>query len=62
MPYGLFFLVPSVAIQITKGIIPINVIAINCHQPDLLTSCNLLAPAAITGINVAIAAIQYVPP
>ena len=43
--------------NIINGINPTIVITINCHQPDLLASCNLLAPAAIAGINVAMAVI-----
>jgi len=38
------------------------VIAINCHQPDLPTSCRRLAPTAIEGKKQAATAIQYITP
>ena len=49
---NLFFLFdPSATDQIINGINPITVIATNIHQPDLLTSCNLLAKTAVAGKN-----------
>ena len=42
------------ASQMINGIIPITDKEINCHHPDLLTSCNLLHPAAIEGKKVSI--------
>ena len=49
---NLFFLFdPFATDQIINGINPIIVIDINIHQPDLLTSCNLLARTAVAGKN-----------
>ena len=43
LPYLFFDFVPTEMYQIKRGIKPIIVIAISIHQPDLPTSCNLLA-------------------
>ena len=50
-PYLFFDFVPTETFQIKRGIRPITVIDTSIHQPDLPTSCNLLAQTDSAGSN-----------